>query len=135
VLLDVRRGVRLGVPAEHAAVGVPRPERAPGAGFPPRRLVPRGTPVFELNQWCGTCPALFTKLTQPQAADLGRANMLLQAGLRHIDDRVLQVYAEALPDSTYTALLLQTNPHLMIPGGQGDYFSHEQVATWGPERP
>jgi hypothetical protein len=35
----------------------------------------------ELNLWCGTCPALFKKLAEPEAADLGLANELLDVGL------------------------------------------------------
>lgn len=131
MLIEVRRGVRLGVAEKCAAIAVPTPEPSPGTAFPSRRLILRGTPVFELNLWCGTCPAMFKKLSEPKAADLGLANQLLNAGLDHIDDRVLQVYGDVLPDSTYTALLLEVTPQLVTPGGPADYFCHEQIATWG----
>jgi hypothetical protein len=88
-------------------------------------------PVFELNLWCGTCPALFRKLAEPDAADLGLANELLNAGLQAIDDRVLGVYGKVLPESEYTVFLLEVTPRLVEPGTRSDYFSHEQVATWG----
>lgn len=87
--------------------------------------------MFELGLWCGTCPALFQKLNEPQPADLGVANERLNAGLEAIDAEVLRSYGEALPESQYTALLIDVPPQLVEPGTPSDYFSHEQVATWG----
>jgi len=80
VLIDVRRSVPLGVGEKRAALVVPTPKPAPGTAFPPRRLILRGVPTFELNLWCGTCPALFKKLAEPEVADLGLANQRLNAG-------------------------------------------------------
>lgn len=131
MLIDVRRHVPLGVPEKRALVVVPTPKPPAGSAFPPRRLTLRGVPVFELNLWCGTCPALFRKLTDPEAADLGLANRRLGAGLDGIDDDVLRVYGNVLPKSEYTVLLLEATPRLVEPGSSTDYFSHEQVATWG----
>jgi hypothetical protein len=131
VVIDVRRGVSLGVARERAKVVVPISEPAPGTAFPPRRLILRGSPVFELNLWCGTCPALFKKLAEPEVADLGLTNELLNAGLARIDDEVLQVYGTVLPKSEYTVLLLEITPRLVEPGAPSDYFTHEQVTTWG----
>lgn len=131
VLIGARRGLQLGVPAEQAAILVPTPAPPAGTAFPPRRLVRQGVAVFELNLWCGTCPALFHKLTDPQAADLGVVSDLLSTGLSGVDDRVLGAYGHVLPVSTYTALLLEIAPRLVRPGGAADYFCHEQVVTWG----
>jgi hypothetical protein len=88
VLLDVRASVTLGVPERRAAVAVPTPKPAPGTAFPPRRLVLRGVPVFELNLWCGTCPAMFRKLAAVQHADLDVVNDILNAGMDRIADAV-----------------------------------------------
>jgi hypothetical protein len=123
--------VPLGVREKRAAVVVPTPKPPPGTAFSPRRLTLRGVSVFELNLWCGTCPALFKKLAEPEAADLGLANELLNAGLQGIDDEVLRVYGKALPKSEYTVLLLEVTPQFVEPGSPSDYFSHEQVTTWG----
>lgn len=112
-------------------VAVPTPKPAPGTAFPPRRLTLRGVPVFELGMWCGTCPAIFQRLNEPEAADLRLTNERLGAGLAAIDDDVLRTYGGALPKSQYTALLLEVTPQLVAPGDNSDYFSHEQVATWG----
>ncbi|XVV17115.1 hypothetical protein ACQP2X_22880 [Actinoplanes sp. CA-131856] len=129
MIVDVRRGVSLGVAAERARVIVPEP--APAAPFEPRKLFLRGWATFELALWCGTCPALFTKLAEPEAADLGLANDRLNAGLQRIDDDVLAVYGTVLPESEYTVLLLEIRPRLVEPGDRFDYFAHEQVTTWG----
>lgn len=121
----------LGIGDESALVAVPTPAPPPGTAFPPRRLTLRGEPVFELALWCGTCPAVFQKLSQPEIADVGVANERLNAGLEAIDDTVLTAYGRILPASIYTVLLLEVTPHLVAPGDGADYFCHEQVATWG----
>jgi hypothetical protein len=131
VLIDLRLSVPLGVREERAAVAVPTPKPPPGTAFPPRRLILRGVPVLELNLWCGTCPALFKKLSEPEAADPGLANDLLNAGLQRINDEVLRVYGKVLPESTYTVLLLEVRPRRVTRGSSSDYFTHEQVTTWG----
>lgn len=131
MIIDVRRNVALGAREKDALVLVPTPKPPPGTAFPPRRLTLRGVPVFELNLWCGTCPALFKKLNEPETADLGVANQRLNAGLDTIDDDVLRAYRKALPKSDYTAVLLEVTPELIEPGSRVDYFSHEQVSTWG----
>lgn len=119
------------MPENRAAVLVPTPKPPAGAAFPSRRLTLQGGAVFELSLWCGTCPAMARKLSEPSIADLGLANELLNAGIERIDDRVLAAYGAALTDSTYTVLLLDVLPHLVAPGSTADYFSHEQVSTWG----
>lgn len=131
MVIDVQRGIALGVREKNALVAVPTPTPPPGTAFPPRRLTLRGLPVFELGLWCGTCPALFQKLSEPEAADLGISNDRLNAGLETIEADVLRTYGKTLPRSRYTVLLIDVTPQLVTPGGASDYFSHEQVATWG----
>jgi hypothetical protein len=105
VVIEVREHVALGVRKKRALVAVPAPKPSPGTAFPPRRLTLKGKPTFELNLWCGTCPALFKKLSEPEVVDLGLATGRLNAGLTQIDDVVLRAYGSVLPQSTYTALL------------------------------
>lgn len=122
VLIDVRRGVPLGVRAKRATVVVPTPRPAPGTAFPPRRLSLRGVPVLELNLWCGTCPALFKRLAEPESADLGLVNQRLSAGVDQIDDDVLRVYGGTLAKSTYTlrpATSALQGPDLPLKEGDG----------------
>ena len=131
MVIAVREHVALGVKEKHAAVAVPTPKPAPGTAFAPRRLTLKGKPTFELNLWCGTCPALFKKLSEPAVVDLGVANERLNVGLTQIDNEVLRAYDKVLPRSTYSVLLLEIQPRLVEPGTSLDYFTHEQVLTWG----
>lgn len=131
VLIDSRRGVRLGVREGRAAVAVPTPKPAQGTAFPPRRLTLHGSDVFELSLWCGTCPALLRKLAEPDAADLQLANLSLNVGAPRIEEHVLRAYGRVLPKSTYTVMLLEVQPELINPGNVRDYYVKEQVATWG----
>lgn len=41
------------------------------------------------------------------------------------------MYGQVLPESEYTVLLLEATPRFVEPGDASDYFSHEQVTTWG----
>lgn len=131
MVVEALRGVSLGVPDAGALVSVPTPKPPPGTAFPPRRLTLRGTPVFELANWCGTCPALFQRLSDGVDADLEIVTERLNAGLDTIDRGVLDVYGRVLPRSRYTVLLQDLTPQLVRPGDPSDYFAHEQVATWG----
>lgn len=131
VLIDVRVNASLGVPQRRATIAVPTPKPVPGAAFPPRRLMLRGVPVFELNLWCGTCPAIFHTLNATQQADLNVATEHLNAGLDDLSTDVIGAYGKVLPESTYTLLLTDVLPQFTEPGGKNDYFMHEQVATWG----
>ncbi|MBK8459427.1 MAG: hypothetical protein IPL43_03800 [Micropruina sp.] len=74
---------------------------------------------------------MFHKLTSTEQADLDLANDLLSTGLDMISDDVVSVYEKVLPESTYTILLQEVVPRLVEPGSDGDYFTHEQVRTWG----
>jgi hypothetical protein len=131
VLIDSRRGVKLGVREARAAVAVPTPDPAPGTAFPLRRLTLHGREIFQLSLWCGTCPAVLSKLAEPNAADLHVANLSLNAGLTRIEKQVLRAYGRVLPKSTYTVLLLEVQPEPIDPGNVRDYYVKEQVATWG----
>lgn len=110
---------------------MPTPAPSAGTAFPARRLTLRGVPVFELSLWRGTCPPLFERLSEPDRADLELANERLNVGLTAVDGDVLRAYGEVLPESQYSALLLDAAPRLVKPGGTFDYFSNEVVATWG----
>lgn len=131
MLIDSRHGVKLGVRERSAAIAVPTQKPAPGTAFPRRRLTLYGSEVFELSLWCGTCPALWRKLAEPDAADLQFANLSLNAGLPRIEQHVLRAYGRMLPRSTYTVLLLDVQPEQIRPGGERDYFVEEQVTAWG----
>jgi hypothetical protein len=88
--------------------------------------------AFELSFWCGTCQFLFKRLEgSTQTLSLPEIQATLNTGLDHIDLSVLEAFSQVLEPGTYLPMLLQVQPRLVTPGRTGDYFSEEQVATWG----
>lgn len=57
----------------------------------------------------------------------------LTTGLDRIDDEVVNAFGDLLAVGSYLPLLLQISPVLQRPGRDGDYFTDEQVQTWGLE--
>jgi hypothetical protein len=100
-------------------------------------LVLDDEPAFERSFWCGTCPFLFRRLKgarqtlslEPQSWEDLRERLARR--LTEPDGAVVEAFAALLPEDDYLPLLLQVEPRLVVPGQDGDYFSHEQVATWG----
>ncbi|MER5202536.1 hypothetical protein [Streptomyces sp. NPDC002825] len=129
---------RLGVPAAEArlrfeAEGAAQGE-AGGRGGPGRRvLVVDGEPAFELSSWCGTCPFLFSRLEGArQTLSLESVQeRLAGAPAEPYVDEVIDAFGALLPSGEYLPMLLRVEPRLVVPGQEGDYFSGEQLATWG----
>jgi hypothetical protein len=129
---DIRR---LGVDEATAVLrfgGEPRPE---GAWAGRRLLWLDGNAAFELTFWCGTCPVMFRRLEGATGAlSIAELEGRLRRGLGGIDSDVLAAFGALLPAGAYMPMLLQVTPRLVAPGEDGDYFAHEQVATWGIDR-
>lgn len=124
---------RLGVPDSEARLRFEAEQRVTGGGPGRRLLVVDGEPAFELSFWCGTCPFLFCRLeTARQTLSLEIVRERLTGKLASPDDDgVLDAFGALLPEGEYLPVLLRVEPRLVVPGQQGDYFSGEQVATWG----
>lgn len=125
---------RLGVPAAGARLRFE--VEPPGPKTSGRRLIAvDGKPSFELSHWCGTCQFLFRRLE-------GSRETLSSEGLRErlagevsgLDDEVLEAFGSLLPEGDYIPSLLRVEPRLVVPGQEGDYFSGEQVASWGVDQ-
>ncbi len=110
-------------------------EAGPRAATPGRRLlVVDDRPAFELSFWCGTCPFLFERLGgATDTLSLEGLSDRLTAGLDDVDAEVVEAFSPLLPAGDYVPFLLEVRPRLVLPVGDGDYFSHEQVTTWGIE--
>lgn len=97
-----------------------------------RVLMVNERPAFELSFWCGTCQFVFRRL---EGANEGGSIQELQDrlahGLRGLDDDVIEPFGAALALGEYQPMLLAILPRLVNPVLEGDYFSHEQVQTWG----
>ncbi|MFJ8825437.1 hypothetical protein ACIREE_27135 [Streptomyces sp. NPDC102467] len=131
--------IKLGSPR---SLGVPAPEARlhfdtelqESGGAPRRRLLMvDDEPAFELSFYCGTCPLLFRRLeTAREKLSLESVQDRLTGALEDPDDDgVIEAFGALLPEGEYLPLLLSVEPRLVIPGQEGDYFSGEQVATWG----
>lgn len=131
----IRRGEprRLGVPAPEARLRFETEPRQTGGGPGRRSLVVDGEPAFELSFWCGTCPFLFRRLeTAQQTLSLESVQERLTGALADPDDDgVIDAFGAVLAEGEYLPMLLRVEPRLVVPGKEGDYFSGEQVATWG----
>jgi hypothetical protein len=89
-------------------------------------------PAFELSYWCGTCPFLFQRQAGANTTvSLDELEQRLADGLDDLASDVIERFAELLPAGEYAAVLLRIEPRLVVPGNEDDYFSAEQLATWG----
>jgi hypothetical protein len=123
---------QLGVDQDAAALSFGEEMTAEGA-WAGRRILRLGTAAaFELTFWCGTCPVLFQRLEGATGTlSIAELEARLSEGLSGFDADVLAAFGGLLPAGNYLPMLLQTTPQLVTPVAEGDYFAHEQVATWG----
>ncbi|MFD6553222.1 hypothetical protein [Streptomyces sp. NPDC058398] len=132
-MIKVGESRRLGTPAADARLRFGTEPRNSRGGPGRRLLVVDEEPAFELSFWCGSCPFLFRRLeTAGQTLSLESVQEQLNGTLADPDDAgVVDAFGALLPEGDYLPLLLRVEPRLIVPGQEGDYFSGEQVATWG----
>ena len=121
---------RLGVPHDEATLRIgPIDPEVPTST---RHLFIEGDPSFELSFWCGTCPFLFERKTIGYNISDEREPLdKLERGLDRVDDDVVSTVARLLPEGDYFPLVIEFTPELVAPYDDRDYFTHEQVSTWG----
>ncbi|MFE1770159.1 hypothetical protein [Streptomyces sp. NPDC059008] len=126
----------LGLPAPEARLRFETERQEIGGGPRRRLLMVDDEPAFELSFYCGTCPLLFRRLeTAREKLSLESVQERLTGALDDPDDAgVIEAFGALLPEGEYLPLLLDVEPRLVVPGKEGDYFSHEQVATWGVDQ-
>ncbi|MFI2643425.1 hypothetical protein [Streptomyces sp. NPDC018610] len=124
---------RLGVPKSEARLRFEAERQETGGGPGRRLLTVDGEAAFELSFWCGSCPFLFRRLASArQTLSLEKVRERLTGSLSDPGEGgVADAFAALLPEGAYLPVLLHVEPRLVVPGREGDYFSHEQVATWG----
>lgn len=132
-MFEVGEPRRLGVPESQARLRFGAEQREAGAGPGRRLLVVDGEPAFELSFWCGSCQFLFRRLEGArQTLSLEGVQEQLIGTLTDPGERgVLDAFGALLVQGKYLPMLLRVEPRLVVPGQEGDYFSGEQVATWG----
>ncbi|WP_404595481.1 hypothetical protein [Paenarthrobacter histidinolovorans] len=125
-------GSRLVRESQSSVLKFGQEEKPDGQGGGRRLLWQGADPAFELSWWCGTCQLLFKRLEgATETLSLPEMQQTLNSGIDKIEDGVLDAFTSLLPEGTYVPMLLRVQPELVYPGGQGDYFSEEQVDTWG----
>jgi hypothetical protein len=131
VLLSTAPVRRLGVPEAPLRFG----RADPGRSFSARHLFLAGRPAFELSLWCGTCPFLFQRQEGANATlSVGSPSPgELEQPWATADDGIVGTFGSLIPDGDYLPLLLEVEPELVAPHDEHDYFTHEQVSTWGTD--
>lgn len=101
--------------------------------FSARYLFMEGKPAFELSLWCGTCPFLFERKEGANSTLSGARERMgeLEGPLASVSERVIQSFGSVLPSGEYLPILLEVRPDQVAPNDERDYFTHEQVDTWG----
>ncbi|MFI8823963.1 hypothetical protein [Streptomyces sp. NPDC053431] len=126
----------LGLPGPEARLRFGTEQHESGGGPRRRLLLVDDEPAFELSFYCGTCPLLFRRLeSATQKLSLESVQERLTGALDDPDDGgVIDAFGALLPQGEYLPLLLDVEPRLIVPGQAGDYFSGEQVTTWGVDQ-
>jgi hypothetical protein len=129
-VLAVGEPSRLGAQASRLRFGEDAKQEGSWAG---RRLLwLDDEPAFELSYWCGTCPFLFQRLSgSNETVSIAKLERELAEGLDGLDASIIRAFSQLLPEGEYVPLLLAVQPRLVQPLEPGDYFSSEQVLTWG----
>lgn len=133
MMIKMGESQTLGEPESTARLRFEAEQRQTG-GEPGRRLfMVDGEPAFELSFWCGSCPFLFRRLetARQKLSLIGVQDQLSGTLADPADGGVLNAFGALLPQGEYRPMLLRVEPRLVVPGQEGDYFSGEQVATWG----
>jgi hypothetical protein len=106
--------------------------KADGAWMGRRLILLDDEPAFELSFWCGTCQFLFERL---EGANQTVSIESLQSALGDDDqvdvETVIALFGQILELGRYVPMLSDVVPRLTRPGDDRDYFTNEQVATWG----
>jgi hypothetical protein len=98
-----------------------------------RRLSLDGKDAFEIGNSCDTCPFFFERLEgATETLSPGAAvSAALRDGIEQLEPELLELLGAVVPRGEYRACLLELEPTLVWPGGEADYFSHEQLGQFG----
>lgn len=132
MVVSWRSPVRLGSADPRLVIG--EGPKAEGQWTGRRLLIVDGSPAFEISYWCGTCQFLFERLEgSNQTLSLDELQKTLNQGVTELEPAVLEAFGSLLEKGRYLPLLFNIRPRLVRPADEADYFSTEQVATWGRE--
>jgi hypothetical protein len=91
-----------------------------------------GKPAYHIGNICNTCAFFFERLEGAnRSVELEGAVAALTEGLSDLTSDFAETLAQLLPEGEYTACLLASDPTRIRPGGDDDYFGHEQTDLFG----
>jgi hypothetical protein len=132
MLVQVGQPVALG--GDHPRLAFGEGDRPEGSWSGRRLMLLDGKPAFELSFPCGTCQFLFRRMEgSNESVSVEALQDRRVAGLAELDADVVTAFGWLLERGSYIPMLLDIEPRQVLPGSGGDYFSEEQVATWGVE--
>ena len=108
--------------------------RTAGGNWPEwdRFLTLDGKPAYHIGNVCNTCEFFFERLdgaTHSLSAEQLGAE--LAAGTPSMELSRIEALGALLPPADYVPFYTRLPVKLVRPGEPGDYYAHEQVATWG----
>lgn len=91
-----------------------------------------GKKAYEIGNVCGTCGFYFERMEGAnRSVHASDAIGALNRGLSTIDETAVGTLKAIVPNGSYVVVLGAVRPVLCKPGDETDYFSHEQVDSWG----
>jgi hypothetical protein len=97
-----------------------------------RYLTIEGKKAYHIGNICGTCSFFFERMEGANKSISPReVSEQLRDGINTLDNNLLSRISEIIPNGDYNVCLLSINPSIVELGGENDYFTNEQVETWG----
>jgi hypothetical protein len=97
-----------------------------------RYLCIKGKRAFHIGNICDTCAFFFEGLEgATQKISAREVSNALRNGLQDLDSFVVDQLTRLLPAGKFTPILWRWKPSHVTPGTTADYFSKEQIDTWG----
>lgn len=97
-----------------------------------RYLTIDGQKAYHIGNICGTCSFFFERLGGANKNIFPKGlSSVLRKGLDSLDKSFIDSISAIIPNGRYLLALTEINPRLITLGSQDDYFSYEQVKTWG----
>lgn len=97
-----------------------------------RFLMIENKPAYHIGNVCGTCSFFFERLegaNKSFSIDEIRTN--LQKGVSDLSSETIEKFKLILPKGDYFTAIFDINPYKVSLGEKTDYFSNEQIETWG----
>ncbi len=97
-----------------------------------RYLMIEGKKAYHIGNICGTCSFFFERMEGAnQSVNPEKVIDAINSGVANLETDFLSTLQEIFPVGNYIVVLSEISPKLVLPGGENDYFSKEQIDLWG----